>query len=107
MDKIKICIPISEHENRLLSDEKYYRECWTKNYEKTLATLSINDYNILVQLCFGNEDDFAWIDVSLSQKKDGVYNKIVFVGNVLYGVDAIVIEHETLTVIVEIIKSEY
>jgi len=81
MIEVKVFVPISKHQQRLLTDDKYYKRCWKEDYEECLSSVTVGDYNMLVQLCFGRMEGNAWIGASLWKKdSQGVLHEVDLFG---------------------------
>jgi hypothetical protein len=81
MEKIRMYVPLSEWDLKVLKDDEFYRKVYRKDFEKVLASVSFTNnkgdwYNVLVQLCFGSRDGNAWIDTSFWEKRNDFYGEV-------------------------------
>jgi len=80
MVKMELIVSVDKHLQKLLGDEDYYREHWTKDFERTLLSrnFKIGDkfYNVLVQYCTGSRDGNGWISISYWEKIHGSLHEI-------------------------------
>lgn len=69
---MEITVLVDKHIQKLLGDEEYYKEYWTKDFEKTLLSRNFDigdkSYNVLVQYCNGSLDGNGWIDITYWQE---------------------------------------
>jgi hypothetical protein len=105
MEKIKMYVPLSEWDLRVLKDDEYYREVYEKDFEKVLASVTFveqsQSYNILVQLCFGSLDGNAWIDTTFWKKKGPIYIEVV-TGEPLHEEGFLEIEYDNMCIAITI-----
>ena len=109
MMDVKIYVPISGHDWKLLDDDRYYRVHYQKDYEKLLSSVTFTHnnetFNVLVMLCFGSRDGNAWIDVTLWKKIKDVLVEIV-TGDPMHGSGSNELEYEDVKVLVKIIGED-
>jgi len=107
MDKMEITVLVDKHLQKLLSDEEYYKECWTKDFEKILLSrnFSVGDkpYNVLVMYYNGSLDGNGWIDITYWEKRDGALYEIACSEPVFEGgaTDSYVIDDMEIIITIE------